>query len=312
LDDGVYAWYPCESGTDDVSTSFYSGWSSGDTSIVTVDTDGTHTGVAVGSTTSQAFGDLPSNDAHMNCPNLGHTPSGGLSTLPIITSIDPDTVLVGSSNVQVEIDGKGFGPSTPTVSLPQGVTSSGQASTDTKIIITMSVSTAAPVGLASISVTNTTINLTSGASSFTLDGPFYMTVVADQLGTCSGCTTAVERLVTYQVKNFSNSNVAAIPIGENPTRSNWNCNQTQPGITSTPCSEGDQTSSGGQFTDGWSLGADGYTPAGCGNNMDDHWLWCPANRSIGHLSGYVHTNAVSINGVVNPPNQFMAGTVINP
>jgi hypothetical protein len=139
-----------------------------------------------------------------------------------------------------------------------------------------------------------------------------MSVVADQLRKCSGCTTTVQRLVTYQVKNFSNSNVGAIPIGETAAESGWNCNQSDPGTSTSPCSAGYQTNSNGQFTDGWSLASDGYTPTGCGDNVDDHWLWCPAGTSIGHLKGYLHTNAVSINGVVNSPNQFAVGTVINP
>ena len=74
-DDGVFAWYPCESETDDVSSSFTGGWSSSNTSIVTVNTYGVHTGQLVSGTTTQAHGCLPTNDAHRNCPNLCYTPS---------------------------------------------------------------------------------------------------------------------------------------------------------------------------------------------------------------------------------------------
>ena len=96
-DDGVFAWYPCESETDDVSSSFYGGWSSANTSIVTVNTYGTHNGIAVGSTTSQTFGEIPSNDAHMNCPNLGHTPSGGADVNPTVLFSGIDYVIVGQT-----------------------------------------------------------------------------------------------------------------------------------------------------------------------------------------------------------------------
>jgi len=85
-DDGVYAWYPCENQYDDVSTAFYNGWSSGAPSIVTVDYYGAHHGVAAGSTTSQSFGVLQSNNVHLMCPNHGYTPSGNVNTISISQS----------------------------------------------------------------------------------------------------------------------------------------------------------------------------------------------------------------------------------
>jgi hypothetical protein len=139
-----------------------------------------------------------------------------------------------------------------------------------------------------------------------------MTVYSDVLGHCSGCTTTVARFVTYQVRNLTNSLATNIPIGENVTTSGWNCQQTDPGNATTPCSAGTRTGAAAEFTDEWALSSDSFTPVGCGDNVDGHWLWCPTGRSIGHLSGYVHTNAVKINGVVSPPNTFAQGTIINP
>jgi hypothetical protein len=92
-DDGVYAWYPCENQYDDVSTAFYNGWSSGAPSVVTVDSYGTHHGVAVGSTTSQTFGVLQSNNVHLMCPTHGYTPSGSANVQPCATPTSETTTV---------------------------------------------------------------------------------------------------------------------------------------------------------------------------------------------------------------------------
>ena len=105
-DDGVYAWTSCESEYDDVSSTFYGTWSSGSTSIVTVDYYGTHTGVSVGSTTSQASAHL-ANNGPKTCGNVLRTPSGGANVMPSITSISPAQGLVGTA-VSVTIYGAGF------------------------------------------------------------------------------------------------------------------------------------------------------------------------------------------------------------
>jgi hypothetical protein len=238
---------------------------------------------------------------------------GGEGGGPSITSVTPDTVKVGSTDVQLTIVGSGFGTS-PTVNLPLGVTAlSGQASTNTKVIIPVSVSINATIGPNSLTITAG--GETSNPGSLTLDGPFYMIVEDDQMGHCYGCSTTVERFVTYQVMNFSGSSAGAIPIGESYTPvAGWNCTQSRPTTKVTLCSGGDTTLSDGEFTDGWTLTADGYTPVDCGetgNNVDD-WQWCATGRSIGKLTGWVHTNAVSINGYVNPTTPMPAGHVINP
>jgi len=240
--------------------------------------------------------------------------SGDVNTVPSITSISPNTILVGTNSVQLTISGKGFG-SSPVVNLPLGVTAipNGQASTDSQILIFVSVSINAPIGPNSLTVTAN--KQTSNNGSFTLDGPFYMVVDNDFMGHCGSCSTTVERFVTYQVMNFSGTSAGTIPIGESFTPvAGWNCTQSNPGVNPTQCSEGETTHPDGTFTDGWSLNSDSFTPAGCGEtgNNVDHWLWCKTSRSIGTLTGWNHTNAVSINGYVNPPNQMPVGHVINP
>jgi hypothetical protein len=141
----------------------------------------------------------------------------------------------------------------------------------------------------------------------------YMTVLADDWGPCTGCTTTIQRDVTYQIMNFSGTVTGTIPIGESATDTGWNCTQSFPTVRSTLCSEG-VTADAGEFTDGWSMFSDAYTPAGCGFNVADEWEWCASSpaRGVGKLTGYIHTNAVSINGVVSPPNKFASGTIINP
>jgi len=317
-DDGVYADYPCESEVDDVSNTFYNTWVSDATSVATVNYYGTHTGVSVGSTTSYCSALLTSNDAHERCPALARKPTAPVNVTPHITSITPDSVLVGSNNVQLTIAGAGFG-SAPTVNLPSGVTKTGQGSTDAQIIITVNVSINTKISPNSITVTNTTTNLTSNQSPFTLDGPFNMVVQpnSDIMGKCNGCSTTVQRLVTYKVMNLSGSAAGAIAAGESYTpASGWNCTQTQPGVSIELCSLGFITNSDGTFTDGWTLSSDGYTPAGCGetgNNVDE-WQWCPTTppTGIGKLTGWVKSLSVSINSYVNPPNPMPGGTVINP
>ena len=295
-------------------------WWTGSTSIATA-TSSSHqiNGISVGTTNHYAqsinmyWG--PKEDAP-SCDLSQEEPSAPTNVTPQITDIEPNSVIVGSNVLSVTINGSGFG-SSPTVNLPQGVTvTGGQGSTDTKIILNnVAVSTNAPIGPNSITVTargSDGTNQTSNQGVFTLDGPFYMTVYSDVLGHCSGCTTTVARFVTYQVRNFTGSLAANIPIGENVVTSSWNCQQNDPGNETAPCSAGTMTGSSAEFTDEWALSSDSFTPVGCGENVDDHWRWCPTGSSIGHLSGYCHTNAVSINGVVNPPNQFSQGTIINP
>jgi hypothetical protein len=162
------------------------------------------------------------------------------------------------------------------------------------------------------SITVTANQKESDPAGFTIDGPDHMIVVSDVIGYCSGCTTARRRVVTFQVIKFSGSPVFVIPIGEIPSPSGWNCNGNFPGVITTPCSSGLDTDTNGMLFDAWSIANDGYSPVGCGFNFTTHWQWCTAPKTFGTLTGYIHTNAISMNGVVNPPNQFAAGAPVYP
>jgi hypothetical protein len=152
-----------------------------------------------------------------------------------------------------------------------------------------------------------------------LDAPSKMIVQGDTVGPpTGGCGTppcSVARRTNYQVTQFSNVSSGTVWMGETPTVSGWSCSGPDPGSEFKACSAQFQAQSG-FFTDEWSLVAM-HSPAGCGDNVHDVWQWCAppipfVPRPVGTLDGYVHTDAVNINGVVNPPNSFPPNTVILP
>lgn len=128
-----------------------------------------------------------------------------------------------------------------------------------------------------------------------------MVVESDHTIMCFDCSATVERDATYPA-------APNISIGESVATSNWTC--TSPSsLTTTSC--GTYTAVGGQFTDHWSLGADGASPSGCGFDITDHWQWCPLAKSFATLFGYIRQLNVEINGSVSP-GMMPGGTVIKP
>jgi hypothetical protein len=131
--------------------------------------------------------------------------------------------------------------------------------------------------------------------------PSTMYPVDDETIDCSTCSNTPLRLVTYQVVNSDNTNAQGVPIGESLQRTTpWTCQQKDPGQIATLCTAPGHTLSSGKFTDGWSVNSDGLTPAGCGYTVSsDTWQWCSTGtpKTLGVLDGYVHTDAVCINGV---------------
>jgi hypothetical protein len=287
-------------------------WWSGNTSTATVTSFKGH-GVAPGTTYGFATATVPSGDGNVPkspCPQLTQEGDNNVTVRPTITSFDPNPIMIGVSNTTLTINGSGFGTS-PTVNLPSGITSTGQGSTDTQIVLQgVNVALSAMVG--NNNVTVTAGGQPSAPASLTVDGPYQMVVQSDLMGLCSGCKTTVLRTVTYQVQNFSGVPANATWMGESVSLSGWSCTQSNPGFRSSPCSANFFTNSAGVFSDQWSLASDVYTPTGCGENVTDHWQWCAHNsaQTLGTLAGYTHTNAISINGVVNPPNSMPPGTVI--
>jgi len=77
VDDGVWGYNVCDQQYEDVSSSFYGNWGSGNSSIVTVDPYGVHTPQNVGSTTSSTSAYLESTAHYPICPDQNHAPSGG-------------------------------------------------------------------------------------------------------------------------------------------------------------------------------------------------------------------------------------------
>jgi len=245
------------------------------------------------------------------CPVDEGVDGGGGSSgavTPNITSLDPDIAMIGSNGVQITINGTGFGTS-PTVNLPSGFSSTGQGDQDTKIVITVNIAFTATVGNNSITVTAS--GQKSNSATFVVNGPYHMIVEGDVTDKCSGCSTTVRRRVTYQIQNFDGTNAGATWMGEDFNDGSSSCTpNTQP--TSAPCSANFQTPSNGLFTDGWSMNSDSYTPPGCGVTVNyDHWQWCQHSppQTLGTLTGYIHTDKISINGVVSP-NAMTTGTIV--
>lgn len=295
-------------------------WNSSNTSVATVQA-GLVQGVSGGDfTVTGAISNEPvyANDCspYPSCPIYGGGSGSGSGTVPYITSISPSTIMIGSSSVQLTINGTGFG-SSPTVNLPSGVTQSNLSATDSKITVTVSVAYSSTIGNNNISVTAN--GARSNTASILLNGAIEGIVQNDFQGQLPDGTPV--RDVTYLVQNKDGSAAANIPIAENMTWSGWNCSQSEPNppLITTACDGKSLTSSSGQFNDLWGWYVN-YTPSGCGLNVTDHWQWCAPSGSGPNpgvtfmtLTGYIHTNATEINGYAIPPSNGMPkGTVIKP
>ena len=178
-EDGVTAWYPCESEYDDISSNFYSNWSSNNTSVATVDTYGFHTGVAVGSTTSQTHGYYQTNNAHERCPNLYCTPSGGVNTTPVISSISPTRGLINATT-QVTINGNGLlggHINTPAAIQVQNITTA----TNTQIVFDAVIASTAETGNNAGAIYVTVSGQDSNKEDFYVQVPTTLNVLSSQV-----------------------------------------------------------------------------------------------------------------------------------
>jgi len=293
------------SGTPQGPVSEFFTWRSSNTSIATP-SSGQHSSMATfqGVSPGLANGNVVAQDS--GCTARG---TGPITVTPMITSIAPNPIMIGSTNQTLTIEGSGFGTS-PTAILPAGFTSSGQGSTPNQIVLTgVSVAYSATVGNNNVTVTAN--GPPSPAATLVVDGPYHMIVESDSTFTCSGCATTVQRNVTYQVQNFSGANAGTTWVGESGSDGASSCTpNTLP--TETACSQNFQTLATGVFTDEWTLNSDAYKPAGCGFTVNyDHWQWCQhsAAQTLGTLMGYIHTDKIEINGVVSP-NHMPTGTVV--
>ena len=249
------------------------------------------------------------------CTVVHEQPSAPVSVGIKITSIDPDTLMIGSSDQTITINGYGFGGA-PTVNLPSGFTTSGSSSTDTKIVLAgVSIGYSATIGNKNITVKGPVG--TSAPASFTVNGPNKMVVQSDTIKQCIGSPYQC-RFTSYTVKNYDQSVASNIPIAENISFSGYNCTQPNPGNKTAQCDATYSTDGSGSFTDQWAMYT-GFTPAGCGENITDHWQWCgPTGNNpdpgitFGTLAGWSHTSSVEINGYTNPPTPIPAGTIFSP
>ena len=164
----------------------------------------------------------------------------------------------------------------------------------------------------------------SNTLGFNLIGPIKMVVQSDVWDYCEDCLITVRRKVTYQVVNSDGSVAVNIPLGEVNDYGTSTCDQGRPPIQINSCtvapnepidnpSGGTQNISGGMwatdtdgtFTDGWTMGTDGYTPNRCGFPVNyDHWELCglqvgsdnnvTGGVPFGTLTGFYHNIQVGI------------------
>jgi hypothetical protein len=140
--------------------------------------------------------------------------------------------------------------------------------------------------------------------------PHHLKVVNDSFSTI--CGDIVTRAITFQVVDRNGNSVrGVVPIKEKFVS-----------ITTNTCGNGNPVASGcsstnataGEFTDHITVACNS-TGGSCGYDITKQYLWCPLRRAalpIGTYSGYTHSNAISVAGVVSPPDSMPAGTLINP
>ena len=140
--------------------------------------------------------------------------------------------------------------------------------------------------------------------------PHHLKVVSDTHSTI--CNDIVTRALTLQVVDRNGNNVrGVVPIKEKFVS-----------ITTNTCGNGNPVASGcsstnatnGEFTDHIGVGCNSVGGS-CGYDITKQYLWCPLRRAalpIGTYSGYTHSNAISVAGVVSPPDSMSAGTRIDP
>jgi len=249
--------------------------------------------------------------------NTNQLPYYVTSSKPVIATIDPPLAMIGSNNTLLTIQGTNFGTA-PSVNLPSGFTWLGQGSTPSTIVVTVNITYQAVIGANNITVTSN--GQESDPAAFTVNGPIKMIVQpgTDIIGPTTDNPNAQSRFVTYQVQNVDSTPAASIPIAEDISFSGYNCDQPDPGHDTTHCDGTHHTGSDGMLTDEWGMYT-GYTRAGCGVSITDHWQWCgpdsPAPNpgiTFGTVRGWVHTADVRINGYTNPPTPMPHNFVIQP
>jgi hypothetical protein len=174
---GVDAPDECDMGNPgDVSDSFYYNWGSSNTSIVTVDSYAVHTGVSIGSTSSQSHGTLNNNDSRHLCPALGFNPGGGDDVNPTVTFGNTPLVPLGKPvpTTATVNPSTNTTPITLTISLTSGTGSATFGSGYTTMTITTTTSVTL-VGVTASSIANN-MQLSATVGSATVGPPMIFTV----------------------------------------------------------------------------------------------------------------------------------------
>jgi hypothetical protein len=232
------------------------------------------------------------------------SPPPPATVTPVITSINPGSLLVGGT-AAVTIGGAGFGGS-PSVNLPGGFTATVESASDSTIVLSLAIAPSAVLGDSSISVTAG--GQTSNGENFVADYPTHVLVQTDLTEHCGGCSTTVQRIVTYQAVTFAGQPAAGIELGEVPTLGTWSCVSPAQGNQSVnylSCPSATYTDSNGEFSDTWGFTSDDVAPGGCGVQVtSDHYEWCLPNKTFATLGGEITATAVTMNGYTNPPNAF--------
>jgi hypothetical protein len=105
-DNGVQSYDTCGAYWDDTDGSFYGNWTTANTAITTADYYGTHTGKAVGSTTSSTVGYLLHTSIR-DCPNVRYAPQGSDNVEPQVSIgyFSQNPILKGNTaTVQVTVN----------------------------------------------------------------------------------------------------------------------------------------------------------------------------------------------------------------
>ena len=253
---------------------------------------------------------------------------------PSITSVSPTPWQAGNS-YSVTVSGTGFGTN-PTLQITgTGVTLNSYSCSpvdvcDTTITASVTIDPGAPSENASVTVTSTgyggsgflgsTGELpTSLPDSVEVDAaapppiPTYMLVLNDVTDVCSGCSTTARRTLDFQVmlpsgQPWSGSTGTGGTMCETLTHGTTNCTPGTYSQTSACDSPPNFVTMGpdGKLTDQWSFNSDSFTPAGCGFSTSDVWnaiagATPPYLTPVGLLAGFLHTDAIQVNGTTATP-----------
>jgi predicted Fe-S protein YdhL (DUF1289 family) len=252
---------------------------------------------------------------------IGSTPlTVNSPATPYVTGVTPPDIFPGTSGT-ITVTGWGFTGATVTI----GGTGVNQTDlpriTDSEIDLDYSVGWGAAPGPTTITITTAWGSTTT---SVTVVSPCHMIVQSDITDYCPVCQRNIARWVKYLVVGSDKQTSVShtLPNCESVTRT-WNSTTIpDPGLSFDACGTVDaygnvyQTNQDGTFTDMWSLYSDKYS-AGVGYDDEvDTWYgyggvnkWIP----IGVLRGYLHSDAIQINGVKSTyPNkqQMQKGTVM--